>query len=147
MKITSSVFQHNQNILSKFTCDGENVSPPLAFFDVPVSAKSLVLIVDDPDATIGTFTHWVVYNINPQAMEVLENSIPEGGIETKTDFGTSGYGGPCPMSGKHRYFFKLYALDTLLALSKNANKKMVEDAMKNHIIETAELIGLYSRSK
>ena len=146
MKITSTVFQHNQDIPSIYTCDGENINPPLSFLDVPESAKSLVLIVDDPDATIGTFTHWVVFNIDPKVKEVLENSIPEGGAEIQTDFGISGYGGPCPASGKHRYFFKLYALKTLLALSENANKKMVEDAMLEHIIDSAEIIGLYSRS-
>lgn len=146
MKITSTAFQHNQDIPGVYTCDGKNINPPLSFLDVPEHAKSLVLIVDDPDATIGTFTHWVVFNIDPKVKEVLENSIPTEGIMGMTDFGVSGYGGPCPVNGKHRYFFKLYSLESVLSLSENANKKMVEDAMQEHIIDSAEIIGLYSRS-
>lgn len=147
MIIKSSTFLHNQNIPSIYTCDGKDINPPLSFVDVPANAKSLVLIVDDPDATIGTFTHWVVYNINPKVTEVLENSIPQGGIQTQTDFGAARYGGPCPVSGKHRYFFKLYALDTELSLPSDLEKQKVEDAMQGHVLATAELIGLYTRSK
>ena len=152
MKIISSAFEHNSKIPSKYTCDGENVSPPLQFLDVPSSAKSLVLIVDDPDAAATSdvapskiWVHWVVYNINPQTSEVKENSVPEGGIEGVTDFGKPGYGGACPPSGTHRYFFKLYALDSSLDLPQNATKQMVEEKMQGHVIDKAELIGLYSR--
>ncbi|MBI2430525.1 MAG: YbhB/YbcL family Raf kinase inhibitor-like protein [Candidatus Levybacteria bacterium] len=147
MKIISSAFEHNQNIPKKYTCDGENVSPAFSFVDVPKNAKSLVLIVDDPDATISTFVHWIVFNINPAVNEIAENSIPQGGVEGMTDFGKPGYGGACPPSGTHRYFFKLYALDTTLNLSSNAGKKEIEQAMQNHVLASTELIGLYSRSK
>lgn len=146
MKITSSAFSHNSKIPSKYTCDGENINPPLQFVDVPSSAKSLALIVDDPDAPAKTWVHWVVYNIDPQTSEVKENSIPQGGIEGTTDFGKPGYGGPCPPSGVHRYFFKLYALDSALDLPQKAGKQIVEEKMKEHIIDQTELIGLYSRN-
>lgn len=121
------------------------MSPPLSFLEVPADAKSLVLIVDDPDATIGTFVHWTVFNINPTIQQVSENSVPQGGVEAMTDFGRPGYGGPCPPSGVHRYFFKLYALDTTLDFGPAADKKAIEQAMQNHILDSAELIGLYSK--
>ncbi len=146
MKIVSSAFNHNLKIPSKYTCDGENVNPPLEFSDIPNGAKSLVLIFDDPDAPSKTWVHWVVYNINPQTSEIKGNSVPERGIEGMTDFGKPGYGGPCPPSGTHRYFFKLYALHTALDLPQTATKQMVEDKMQGHIIDKAELIGLYSRN-
>lgn len=145
MKIISSAFSHNAKIPSKYTCDGENISPPLQFLDVPKDAKSLVLIVDDPDAPAKTWVHWVVYNISPDVTEVEEDSVPRVGIEGMTDFGKSGYGGPCPPSGTHRYFFKLYALHASLDLPKNATKQMVEQKMQKHIIDKAKLIGVYSR--
>lgn len=145
MKITSSVFSYNGRIPSKYTCDGENVSPPMSFSEVPGNAKSLVLIVDDPDATMKVWIHWVVYNVGPSAQEVAENSVPQGGIEGTTDFGRPGYGGPCPPSGTHRYFFKLYALDATLSLPPNSDKKAVEQAIVGHILDSAELVGLYSR--
>ncbi|OGH29433.1 MAG: phosphatidylethanolamine-binding protein [Candidatus Levybacteria bacterium RIFCSPHIGHO2_12_FULL_37_9] len=146
MKILSSAFNHNKRIPAKYTCDGENISPPLQFLEVPESAKSLVLIVDDPDAPSKTWVHWVVFNINPQTAEVKENSVPQSGIEGMTDFGKPGYGGACPPSGTHRYFFKLYALDTILDLPQSATKQMVEEKMQRNIIDRAELIGLYSRT-
>ena len=145
MKIVSSAFQNNTKIPNKYTCDGENVSPPLQFIDLPEDAKSLVLVVDDPDAPAKTWVHWVVYNINPQTSEVKENSVPQNGIEGMTDFGKSGYGGACPPSGTHRYFFKLYALDSILDLPQNPTKQMVENKIQGHIIDSAKLMGLYSR--
>lgn len=145
MKIISSAFENNAKIPSKYTCDGENVNPSLSFTDIPASAKSLVLIVDDPDAPGGIWVHWVLFNIDPKIQEVLENSLSESGIEGVTSFGKAGYGGPCPPSGTHRYFFKLYALDKILNL-ENPNKEEVEKAMQGHILDKAELIGLYSRS-
>lgn len=144
MKITSPVFENNKPIPSKYTCNGENVNPPLAFSDVPENTKSLVLIVDDPDAPSGTWIHWVIFNIPKEVRTITENSMPEG-IQGITSFGKSGYGGPCPPSGTHRYFFKLYALDTMLSLTEKENRKTVEDAMQNHIITGAEIIGLYSK--
>ena len=145
MRIVSSAF-NNTKMPSKYTCDGENVSPPLQFLDVPSSAKSLVLIVDDPDAPSKVWVHWVVYNINPKTSEVKENSVPQNGIEGMTDFGKPGYGGACPPSGTHRYFFKLYALDSILDLPQKATKQVVEEIMQSHILDKAELIGLYVRS-
>lgn len=147
MKITSSAFEHNQNIPNKYTCDGENINPPLQFIDVPQNAKSLALIVDDPDAPSGTFDHWIVYNIDPATLEIKENSIPNSGSVGKSSTGVSKWVSPCPPSGVHRYFFKLYALDTRLNLPTNVSKKEVEEAMKNHVIESSELIGLYNRNK
>lgn len=145
MKILSSAFKNNAEIPSKYTCDGDNVNPPLEFVGIPESAKSLVLIVDDPDAPTNTWIHWVVYSISPKTTNVEKNSIPEGGIEGMTDFGKLGYGGPCPPSGTHRYFFKLYALDTTLNLPQSATKQMIEQKMQGQIIDQAGLIGLYSR--
>ncbi len=145
MKIISSAFQHNQSIPSKYTCDGENVNPPLSFSDIPENAKSLVLIVDDPDAPTGTFVHWTVFNISPSVQNVNEHSVPQGGVEGMTDFGKPGYGGACPPTGTHRYFFKLYALDAILNLSSTADKKAIEQAMQGRILASAELIGLYKR--
>lgn len=147
MRIISSVFEHNQNIPSKYTCDGENVNPPLQFIGIPQNAKSLVLIVDDPDAPSKTWVHWVVFNLDPKTSKIEENSKPTTGIEGMTDFGRTRWGGPCPPSGTHRYFFKLYALDTVLNLTSTAGKEEVEDAMQNHVIASSELIGLYSRTK
>lgn len=147
MKIISPSFEHNQNIPSKYTCDGKNVNPPLKFVDIPSNAKSLVLIVDDPDAPSKTWVHWVVFNIDPKASGIEENSKPTTRIEGMTDFGRTGWGGPCPPSGTHRYFFKLYALDSVLNLTSGSGKKEVEDAMKGHVLVSSELIGLYSRTR
>lgn len=147
MRIISSAFEHNQNIPSKYTCDGENVNPPLQFIDIPKNAKSLVLIVDDPDAPSKTWVHWVVFNIDPKTLKIEENSKLSSGIEGMTDFERTGWGRPCPPPGTHRYFFKLYALDSTLNLSSTDGKKEVEDAMKGHVLASSELIGLYSRTK
>lgn len=145
LTITSSAFDHKGNIPTIYTCDGENINPPLTISSVPNNAKSLVLIVDDPDAPKKTWVHWVVWNIPPTTKEIPQNGVP--GSAGITDFGTTGYGGPCPPSGTHRYFFKLYALDTLINLPKEATKKEVEEAIQGHIIAKAELIGLYQRTK
>jgi Raf kinase inhibitor-like YbhB/YbcL family protein len=145
MKIESSAFQPNQRIPSKYTCDGENINPQLLFSDVPKEAKSLVLIMDDPDAPMGNWTHWTLWNISPQTKEIPENFVPAEAVEGKTSFGRPGYGGPCPPSGTHRYFFKLYALDKILDLPFGAERKDLERAMEGHILEKTELIGLYGR--
>lgn len=147
MKITSSAFGHNETIPSKYTCDGENVNPPLEIDDAPALVESLVLVMDDPDAPAGAWVHWTLWNINPATKVIAENSIPEGAVQGVTSFGQPGYGGPCPPSGTHRYFFKLYALDTKLNLSSDADKAKLEAVMAGHIIEQAELLGLYSRQK
>jgi len=147
MKIISPVFENNQSIPKKYSCDGENVNPPLQFVDIPQNAKSLVLIVDDPDAPNGTFDHWVVFNIDPKTTEIKENSTPDNGVVGLSSIGSSKWVSPCPPSGTHRYFFKLYALDIILDISQSSDKKAATDAIKGHIIAESELIGLYSRSK
>ena len=143
MKLTSTAFQHNGGIPSKYTCDGDNDSPPLIINDIPKNAKSLAFICDDPDAPVGTFVHWVAWNIPPNTSQIPENhKFLNEGI---TDFGRRGWGGPCPPSGAHRYFFKLYALDTTLNLPQTARKKDLEIVMKGHVLAEAQLIGLYKR--
>jgi len=145
MNITSSVFENNQNIPSKYTCDSENINPPLEIGDIPEETKSLALIVDDPDAPNGDWVHWVVFNIPPSTTSIQEGKAPEG-TEGMTDFERNGWGGPCPPSGSHRYFFKLYALDMELDLDPSATKAELETAMTGHVLDRTELIGLYQRS-
>ena len=145
MQITSPVFKNTDSIPEKFTCDGENISPPFFISDIHPSTKSLVLIVDDPDAPGGTWTHWVVWNIRPSTAFISEGSIPDGAIEGLTDFGRKGYGGPCPHQGTHRYFFKVYVLDTVLNIPLTSVVEDVEEAMKGHLVADAKLMGTYSR--
>ena len=145
MKITSSAFQGRGNIPSKFTCDGGDISPPLRFEGTPGEAKALALIVDDPDAPGGLFTHWVVWNIDPKTNEMAEGSAPSNAVQGKNDFGKSGYGGPCPPSGTHRYFFKIFALDRRLDLPVGSKRAQLEAQMRDHIIAQGELMGRYSR--
>jgi len=142
LTITSSVFKNKGVIPAKYTCDGEDVNPPLSVEGVPEETESLVLIVDDPDAPMGMWDHWVVWDI-PPTKKIEENSVP--GTEGLNDFGKHSYGGPCPPSGTHRYFFKVYALDTKLDLPSNSRKRNVEKAMEGHILTKGEIIGLYSR--
>lgn len=143
MKLTSPVFQHQGGIPSKYTCDGDGVSPPLSISGIPENAKSLALVSDDPDAPVGTFVHWVAWNIPPDTAQIPENhKFQNEGI---TDFGRKGWGSPCPPSGAHRYFFKLYALDTVLSLPPTARKKDLENAMKGHVLAEAQLVGIYRR--
>ena len=146
MKITSSAFQQGANIPSKFSCDGANTSPPLEIGDVPSGAKSLVLIADDPDAPSGLFTHWAVWNISPQTSTIAEGSTPKG-VQGTNDFGKSSYGGPCPPSGTHRYYFKIFALDRELDLPFGAKRGQLDTAIKGHVIAQGELMGRYSRKK
>jgi hypothetical protein len=141
--ITSPVFENKGFIPSKYTCDGANVNPPLSIEAAPEGTKSLVLIVDDPDAPMGTWDHWVVWNISP-AKKIEENSVP--GTEGLNSFNKHSYGGPCPPSGTHRYFFKVYALDTKLELKTNSRKKDVENAIKGHTLAKGEIVGLYKRT-
>ena len=145
MKISSSAFANNSFIPSKYTYDGQDINPPLKIENVPAEAKSLVLIVDDPDAPMGRWVHWTVWNINPKTTEILEASVPKGAVEGLTDFGRPGYGGPCPPSGSHRYFFKIYALDKILTLEKDSRIERLEEDMKGHIKDQAQLLGLYQR--
>lgn len=142
--IKSDVFESNKLIPFKYTCDSEDVNPPLKIEGIPEGTKSLVLIVDDPDAPMGTWDHWIVWNI-PPTDKIEENTVP--GVEGINDFRKHSYGGPCPPSGTHRYFFKVYALDTKLALNPNSRKKDVEKAMKDHVLAKGELVGLYRRTR
>ena len=145
LKISSPAFKHNEPIPSKFTCDGVDVNPALTIEDVPAGAKTLALIMDDPDAPRGTWVHWVVWNISPMIKAIRENSVPDGGKQGVNDFRKHDYGGPCPPSGTHRYFFKLYALGTTLNLSPETTKSVLEDTMRRHILAQSELIGKYTR--
>jgi Raf kinase inhibitor-like YbhB/YbcL family protein len=146
MQISSPAFHQGANIPSKFTCDGSNTSPPLQISGVPAEAKSLVLIADDPDAPGGLFTHWVIWNIPPQTSSIADGSAPTG-VQGTNDFGRSGYGAPCPPSGTHRYYFRVFALDRELDLRSGAKRGQLDAAMKGHVISQGELIGRYARKK
>jgi len=143
MKLRSPEFENGEMIPKKFTCEGSDINPALIIEGVPVETKSLALIIDDPDAPGGTWVHWVVYDI-PVVSRIEEDSIP--GEQGMNDFGKRDYGGPCPPSGTHRYFFKLYALDAVPVTGGRVDKKSLENAMEGHIIEKAELIGVYKKS-
>ena len=145
MKITSQAFQNGDAIPSRFTCEGEDINPPLEISDVPEGTKSLVLIVDDPDAPAGTWVHWLVWDIQPSTL-----IIPKGargiGIEGTHDGRAVGYGGPCPPRGpSHTYRFKVYAMDRMLELRAGADKKMLAKEMEGHIIDMAEIDGEFQR--
>jgi len=147
IKITSSAFTEGGNIPSKFACDGSNTNPPLHIEGVPADAKGLLLIVDDPDAPGGLFTHWLVWNMDPKTAEIGENSSPAAAVQGKNDFGKSGYGGPCPPSGTHRYYFKIFALDQALGLKPGAKRAEIDASMQGHVIAHGELMGRYVRKK
>jgi len=144
MLVKSPEFENNKLIPAKYTCDGADVNPLLTIEGVPDETKSLALVVDDPDAPMGTFDHWIVWNIPPDTREIEENTIP--GTEGISSYRKHAYGGPCPPYGTHRYFFKVYALDIELDLKTNSTKKDVEKAMKGHILAEGALVGLYRRS-
>ena len=155
-KITSTVFQHNNEIPSLYTCEGEDLSPPLHWQGVPADARSLVLIMDDPDAPDPkapkmTWVHWVLYNLPPDSQGLPEGAtsadLPAGTGEGLNDWKRTGYGGPCPPIGRHRYFHKLYALDVVLEKMARPDKAKIEAAMKGHIIEQAELVGTYQKAR
>jgi hypothetical protein len=153
MQIKSTAFNDQGMIPTKYTCDGVDASPPLAWSEIPPQTKSLVLIVDDPDAPDPaaprrTWVHWVLYDIPPMLSGLAEGAadrLPPGIHEGMNDAHSTGYSGPCPPIGKHRYFFKLYALDKTLGNFSNANKASVEKAMKDHILMQCELVGLYQK--
>jgi len=150
IKITSSAFEDGGLIPAKYTCDGADVSPPLQWDAVPEGTKSIALISDDPDAPMGTWVHWVLFNLPAQTRELPENvptdeTLPNGAKQGITDFGRVGYGGPCPPSGTHRYFFKIYALDTELQIDTGAGKRGLLKAMEGHILRQGQLMGKYKR--
>lgn len=145
-KLTSPAFSQGSQIPSRYTCDGDNINPFLAVHGVPAAAKSLALIVDDPDAPNGTWTHWLLWNIPPETREIKEHSAPWGCEQGYNSRNKIGYDGPCPPSGMHRYFFRLYALDLKLKIDPEATREELEAAMAQHVIATAELMGTYARS-
>mgnify|MGYP001117359225 CR=1 FL=1 len=154
LTLTSPVFQHQGEIPAKYTCEGRDISPALSWSGVPGGARSLVLIVDDPDAPdpkapLMTWVHWVLYNVDPAAAGLPEaveaSALPAGTREGVNDWGRTGYGGPCPPIGRHRYFHKLYALDTMLADLRQPTKAALEKAMRGHILAQSTLIGTYQK--
>ncbi len=150
LKVTSTAFDSGGTIPKKYTCDGADVSPPLAWQGAPDSTKSFAVICDDPDAPMGTWVHWVLFNLPADTVRLPENIPPDEELENgarqgRNDFGRIGYGGPCPPSGTHRYFFKVYALDTKLGLAAGATKADVVKAMAGHILAEGHLVGRYSR--
>jgi Raf kinase inhibitor-like YbhB/YbcL family protein len=147
MKITSPLFRNGERVPVKYTCEGPNVSPPLEFSEIPDAARSLVLMVEDPDAEAKPWVHWLVYNIPPRSGGFRENSIPEGAVQGICNGGTYGYEGPCPPEGRHDYDFRLYALDILLDIAETSDRKAVLEAMKNHVIAEAVLTGVYEKEK
>ena len=150
MILTSSAFANGQSIPAKYSCVGKEVSPPLAWSEVPAGVKSFALIMDDPDAPMGTWVHWVMYNISAATNNFPEavpsgGQLPDGSLQGKNSSGNLGYNGPCPPSGTHRYFFKLYALDAMLTLSAGASKGQLLSAMQGHILAQGELMWTFSK--
>lgn len=143
IRVSSKAFKEHESIPVRYTCDGANVNPPLDLDNIPETAKSLALIVDDPDAPVGLWVHWVCWNL-PVTHHLAEKLA--GGVNGVNDFRNRNYGGPCPPSGRHRYFFKVYALDCQLDLPDNTGKHELEEAMSEHIIGFGELIGWYERN-
>ena len=144
MKITSPAFQEGGIIPDKFAKKAENVNPPLRIEGIPATAKSLVLIVDDPDAPVGLFTHWLVWNIDPKTTEIAESSVPKGAVQGTNDYPGRGYDGPQPPSGTHRYYFRIFALDSFVGLAAGAKRKELDRAMNGHVIAQGECMGRYS---
>lgn len=152
IQLASSAFKEGEPIPRAYTCDGPNVSPALEWSGVPKNARTLAIICDDPDAPAGTWAHWVLYNLPAENIGLVENvpmteSLKAGGSQGKNDFEKIGYGGPCPPSGTHRYFFKLYALDAALDLKAGASKAELLKAMEGHIVGQAQLMGTYKRTR
>src|SRR5689334_13775976 len=147
MKITSSSFQEGGVIPEKFSKNGQNISPELRIDGAPADAKSLALIVDDPDAPVGLFTHWLVWNIDPKTTEIAEKSVPPGAVQGTNDYPGRGYDGPQPPSGTHRYYFRIIALDKKLDLPSGAKRKELDKAMSGHVIAQGEYMGRYSHKE
>jgi Raf kinase inhibitor-like YbhB/YbcL family protein len=147
MRVTSPAFSMNQPIPAQFSCDGQDVNPPLAISGVPDTAKSLALIVDDPDAPAKVWVHWTVWNIAPKTSEIRQDSVPDNAVQGLNDFGKSAWGGPCPPGGTHRYRFKLFALSESLKLHEGAREPELVKAMEGKVLEKAELVGTYTRKR
>jgi hypothetical protein len=147
LTLTSPSFQHQGAIPTKYTCDGQDMSPPLMIAGVPQGTKSLALIVHDPDAPGGNWDHWLLWNIPPETRHLNEGQTPDGAMAGMNDFKHQAYGGPCPPSGTHRYIFTLYALDSPLSLSAGTRRHTLEQAMQSHILAHTTLIGTYQRQR
>lgn len=145
MKISSPIFKEGEAIPLKYTCDGDDFNPALEISGMPQGTESLALLMDDPDSPSGNFVHWIVWNIRAEEAAIKENATPESAAEGVNGFGRVGYGGPCPHSGTHRYFFRLYALDNMLDLLPGANAAALKQAMEGHVLAEAELMGRYMR--
>jgi Raf kinase inhibitor-like YbhB/YbcL family protein len=148
IKLTSFAFADSQPVPRQYTCNGINISPPLEWTGIPKSAKTIAIVADDPDAPGGTWVHWVIYNLPADTIGMVENlptteDLKGGGFQGTNDFEKIGYGGPCPPSGTHRYFFKIYSLDTELPLKAGATKVEVEKAMAGHVVAQGQLMGTY----
>jgi len=145
LTIASPAFEDGSSIPSQYTCDGADISPPLTIAGVPPESKSLALVVDDPDAPGGTWVLWLLWDIDPRQIAIEEAGVPPGAPQGRNDFKRNTYGGPCPPSGTHRYFFKLYALDAALGLKAGSTKADLEKAMRGHVLSEAKIVGLYKR--
>ncbi len=150
MEVKSTAFQEGAMIPKLYTCDDKDISPPLSWSGLPAGAKSIALIMDDPDAPVGTWVHWVLFNIPPDTTDVAENmprsaSLPNGAKHGNNSWANLGYGGPCPPGGTHRYYFKVYALDVVLSLSTGVTKAQLLKAMEGHILAEGQLMGRYTR--
>ena len=146
MTITTTAIQANQFILPEYACDGRNVNPPLTFSEIPMEAKSLVVLFDDPDAPGGMFTHWVLFGMSPATLQVPENGMPVTGKNGRNGYDKVGYNGPCPPPGqRHRYYFRLFALDIMVDLPEGVSRADVEHAIEGHVIDSAEIVGLYQK--
>jgi Raf kinase inhibitor-like YbhB/YbcL family protein len=151
IQVTSTAFKEGEMIPRKYTCRGENISPQIAWSNIPEGTKSFLLIADDPDAPMGTWVHWVVYNIPANFSELKErfpedSKFPDGIMQGITDFGTTGYGGPCPPSGIHRYYFKLYAIDIILDVKPRLTKQEVLNEIEGHILAKGQLMGKFRKN-
>ena len=142
LNVSSIAFSHGGHIPKKYSCEGENINPPLEINRFPKETKTVAIILDDPDAPRGIFDHWLVWNLSANE-PISENYV--GGVSGRNSFGDIGYGGPCPPSGSHRYYFKVYALDTSLDLPEGSDKKQLEQAMQGHIITSGELMAHYKK--
>ena len=143
INLTSSAFANGSLIPSQYTCDGQDINPPLTFSNVPVETKSLALTIEDPDAS--SFTHLVIFNIQPQTTDIAENSVDQDGVSGTNDFGTQGYAGPCPTTGEHHYVFTVYALSDFVNLTQGITKKQLLDKIQNITLQTGTLVGLYKK--
>ena len=144
MKITSQAFEDGSKIPDKYTKYGENLIPPLHLEGVPLNARSVALVVEDPDAPGGTFNHWLLYNLDPKIHDIQENSVPMKASQGRNDFGVVEYDGPMPPSGEHRYYFKAFALDTMLALTSGIARQDLDREMSHHVVASAQLMGRYA---